>query len=354
MLIKPEIQKFAKIKVVGIGGGGSNALQTMMDIHNIQGVEFIAINTDAQHLGLNSAPTKIQIGKALTHGLGVGGDPILGAKAAAESVEDLKGQLSSADLIFITAGMGGGTGSGASPIIAELAKSLGALTVGVVTKPFDFEGHRRRLNAEEAIGNLKEKVDTLITIPNQRLLEIGERNISLLEAFKLADSVLGDSVKGIAEIITVPGLINRDFADVRAVMKNAGSALMGIGKASGEDRAVLAARQAIESPLLEASADGAKGVLFNITGGRDLKLSEVDAAANLIAGAVDPDANIIFGATIDDSISEVLRITVIATGFDESVRHLKAAEKALEKKPSVKQELPPAEEFDLPAFLRRR
>lgn len=355
MLIKPEVQKFAHIKVVGVGGGGTNALCSMMEVQQIQGVDFIAVNTDAQHLSLHPAPIKIQIGKQLTGGLGSGGDQVVGRKAAEENAEELHEHLSGADMVFITAGMGGGTGTGASPIVADIAKKQGALTVGVVTKPFDFEGAKRRLKAEEGIANLKEKVDTLIVIPNQRLLEIIEKTMPLLQAFRMADSVLGQSVQGISDIIVMPGLINRDFADVRSIMHEAGSALMGIGEASGENRAVAAAKNAIESPLLEASIAGAKGVLFNITGGKDLTLFEVDEAARVISEQADPDCAIIFGANIDEELKDRVKLTVIATGFDVHEQMMRNAKKMQEQK--LQEEIPgesPDSEFELPAFMRRR
>jgi cell division protein FtsZ len=318
MLIKPEIEKFAKIKVVGVGGGGGNALKSMIDLQNIQGVEFVAVNTDAQALQSSPAPVKIQIGEQLTKGLGSGGIPEVGMHAAEESKEKLQEYLGDSDMVFITAGMGGGTGTGAAPVIAQIAKELGALTVGVVTKPFNFEGAKRRVNADEGINNLRDAVDTLITIPNQRLLYIIDKKTPLLEAFKVADSVLGQGVQGISDLVVMPGLINVDFADVRSIMTDAGSALMGIGRGAGEDRASSAARAAIESPLLEVSIQGAKGVLFNVTGGSDLTMAEVDAAAQIIAQSADPDANIIFGATIDENLTDSMKITVIATGFDET------------------------------------
>ncbi len=318
MLIKPDVQKFAKIKVVGLGGGGSNALNSMITLQQIQGVEFVAVNTDAQALLGNQAPTKVQIGESLTRGLGSGGDPEVGQKAAEESTQKIQDVLADADMVFLTAGMGGGTGTGSIPVAAGVAKQLGALTVAVVTKPFTFEGTRRMVAAEEGLEKLKDKVDALIVIPNQRLLEVVDKNMSLQEAFKLADSVLGQGVQGISDLITMPGLINVDFADVRAIMTNAGSALMGIGQAGGENRAATAARMAIASPLLEVSIEGAKGVLFNIVGGPDLGMNEVNEAAQIIAQASDPDANIIFGATIKDDLVDVVKISVIATGFDES------------------------------------
>lgn len=323
MLIKPDVQKFAKIKVVGLGGGGTNALNSMISLQQIGGVEFVAINTDAQALMINQAPTKVQIGESLTRGLGSGGDPTVGEQAAQESMQKLEDVLQDADMVFLTAGMGGGTGTGAIKIAAQVAKNVGALTVAVVTKPFGFEGTRRMVVAEEGIENLKDKVDALIIIPNQRLLESIDKNMTLQEAFKLADSVLGQGVQGISDLITMPGLINVDFADVKTIMSNAGSALMGIGVAGGENRASAAARMAIASPLLEVSIEGAKGVLFNIVGGNDLQMSEVNEAAQIIAQAADPDANIIFGATIKEDQLDQVKISVIATGFDESRRRLR-------------------------------
>lgn len=318
MLIKPDVQRFAKIKVIGIGGAGSNALNSMISLQQIQGVEFISVNTDAQALLNNQSPTKVQIGETLTKGLGSGGNWEIGQAAAEESAQKLQDVMVDADMVFLTAGMGGGTGSGAIPIAAGIAKQVGALTVAVVTKPFGFEGSRRMMVAEEAIERLKDKVDALIVIPNQRLLEVIEKNMTLQEAFKLADSVLGQGVQGISDLITMPGLINVDFADVRTIMSNAGSALMGIGQAGGENRAATAARMAIASPLLEVSIEGAKGVLFNIVGGPDLSMNEVNEAAQIIAQAAEPDANIIFGATIKEDIVDMVKISVIATGFDES------------------------------------
>lgn len=323
MLIKPDVQRFAKIKVVGLGGGGSNALNSMISLQQIQGVEFIAVNTDAQALLGNQAPTKVQIGEVLTRGLGSGGNPAIGRQAADESTTKLQEVLEGADMVFLTAGMGGGTGTGAIPVAASISKQIGALTVAVVTKPFGFEGSRRMISAEEGLEELKDKVDALIIIPNQRLLEVVDKNMTLSEAFKLADSVLGQGVQGISDLITMPGLINVDFADVRTIMTNAGSALMGIGQAGGENRAATAARMAIASPLLEVSIEGAKGVLFNIVGGPDLGMNEVNEAAQIISHAAEPDANIIFGATIKDDIVDMVKITVIATGFDESRERLR-------------------------------
>jgi cell division protein FtsZ len=323
-LVKPSINSFAKIKVIGIGGGGCNALNTMIESQNIQGVEFIAVNTDLQALLNNLANTKIQIGEKLTKGLGSGSKPEIGQAAAEESKDRIKDLVSGADMVFITAGMGGGTGTGAAPILAEIAKDNGALTVAVVTKPFLFEGTRRMINADDGIEKLKEKVDTLIVIPNQRILDVANKDTTLTEAFKLADSILCQGVQGISDLITTPGLINVDFADVKTVMKNAGSALMGIGTAKGDNRAITAARAAINSPLLEISIDGARGILFNITGGKNLSMFEVNEAANAIAEAADADAQIIFGATIKEDLGDEIKISVIATGFDESRRRLQS------------------------------
>lgn len=323
MLIKPDIARIAKIKVVGLGGGGGNALTSMINLQQIQGVEFVAINTDAQALMNHPSPNKVQIGETLTRGLGAGGNPEIGQQAAEESTQKLEEVLQDADMVFLTAGMGGGTGTGAIPIVAQIAKNIGALTVAVVTKPFAFEGSRRMVSAEDGIERLKDKVDALIVIPNQRLLESVQKNMTLQEAFKLADSVLGQGVQGISDLITMPGLINVDFADVRTIMSSSGSALMGIGVAGGENRASVAARMAIASPLLEVSIEGAKGVLFNIVGGPDLSMTEVSEAAQIISQAADPDANIIFGATIKDEQLDQIKISVIATGFDETRRKLR-------------------------------
>ncbi len=323
MLIKPDVQKYAKIKVVGLGGGGCNALSSMISLQQIQGVEFVAINTDAQALLSHQSPTKVQIGEALTKGLGAGGNPEIGHQAAEESTQKIEDVLQDADMVFLTAGMGGGTGSGSIPIAAAISKKIGALTVAVVTKPFHFEGTRRMVIAEEAIEELKDKVDALIVIPNQRLLDVVDKKLTLQEAFKLADSVLGQGVQGISDLIIVPGLINVDFADVRTIMSSAGSALMGIGKAGGENRAEAAARMAIASSLLEVSIEGAKGVLFNIVGGPDLTMDEVDKAAKIISAAADPDANIIFGATIKEDQIDQITISVIATGFDQTRARLR-------------------------------
>ena len=307
----------AKIKVIGVGGGGNNAVNRMIQ-EGVTGVEFIAVNTDAQALLLAQAETKIQIGDKLTRGLGAGGNPEVGEAAAEESRDAIIKALEGADMVFVTAGMGGGTGTGAAHVVAECAKEIGALTVGVVTKPFQFEGKRRMNQAENGIVNLKEKVDTLITIPNDRLLAVIDRKTSMLDAFRIADDVLRQGVQGISNLIAVPGMINLDFADVQSVMKDAGSALMGIGTAKGEGAAVAAAEAAIKSPLLENSIDGARGVLLNITGGRDLGLFEVNEAASIVEEAASEDANIIFGAVIDESLEDEIRVTVIATGFNET------------------------------------
>lgn len=317
-LVKPDSARIAKIKVCGAGGGGGNAISSMIDNQSIAGVEFIAMNTDAQVLLASKAPTKLQIGEKLTKGLGVGGDPTIGEQAAEESQEKIKEMLVDSDMVFITAGMGGGTGTGAAPVIARIAKESGALTVAIVTKPFAFEGTRRMVAAEEGIEKLKEVTDTLIVIPNQRLMDVIDRKMTLLEAFKVVDSVLGQAVGGIADIITTPGLVNVDFADVKAIMKDAGTALLGIGTGVGENRAQMAARAAVSSPLLDLSIEGARGVLFNVSGGNDLTMFELNEAAEIISGAADPDAKVTFGAVIKSELSDQVRITVIATGFDET------------------------------------
>ncbi len=317
-LVKPDSSRIAKIKVIGVGGGGGNAVASMIEGANIAGVDFIVANTDAQVLLNNPAPAKIQIGEKLTKGLGVGGNPEIGGQAAEESADKIKEFIVDADMVFVTAGMGGGTGTGASPVIARMARESGALTVGIVTKPFAFEGSRRQMLAEEGVEALRDEVDTLIVIPNQRLLDVVDKKMTLVEAFKVADGVLGQAVGGIAEIITTPGLVNVDFADVKAIMKDAGSALLGIGVGVGENRATMAARAAISSPLLDLSMDGARGVLLNITGGDDLTMFEMDEAARTISSAADPDANIIFGAVVKSDMADQVRVTVIATGFDET------------------------------------
>lgn len=313
--VAPAIETFARIKVIGVGGAGGAAINRMVDA-GVQGVEFIAINTDAQALHHSRANTKIHIGKDATRGLGAGADPNVGEQAAKESTEDIKKAVEGADMIFVTIGAGGGTGSGAGHIVANIASDLGILVVGFATKPFAFEGEKRRRNAEEAIDKLRQSVDTLIIIPNDRLLQTIDRQTPLVEAFKVADDVLRQGVQGISDLITVHGLINLDFADVKTVMSKAGSALMGIGRASGENRAVQAAQQAIESPLLEVSIDGARGILFNVIGGSDISMHEINTAAETITAAADPDANIIFGATINPELEGEVIITVVATGFD--------------------------------------
>lgn len=346
---RPEVENFAQIKVVGVGGGGSNAVNRMIE-EGLQGVEFIAINTDAQALMLSNAPRRIRIGEKLTKGLGSGGDPEIGRKAAEESSDELYEALKGADMVFLTAGIGGGTGTGAAPIIGRIAKEVGALTIGVVTKPFSFEGRRRQQVAEQGIEELKGQVDTLIVIPNDRLLEIVDKKASIQQAFRVADDVLRQGIQGISELITVPGLINLDFADVKSIMSEGGAALMAIGRASGENRAVEAARAAISSRLLDITIDGARGILFNITGGPDLTLFEVNQAAEIIKETAHPDVNIIFGAVIDPEKEGEVQITVIATGFDV----------AEQKKPVVTKrpiEFPvrafDREDLDIPAFLRR-
>lgn len=316
-VVEPAIETFARIKVVGVGGAGGAAINRMVEA-GIEGVEFIAVNTDAQALHYSKAKTKIHIGKDATRGLGAGADPSVGQQAAEESREEIQKALEGADMVFVTIGAGGGTGSGAGPIVARIAKDLGILVVGFATKPFAFEGEKRRRNADNAIDHLRDAVDTLIIIPNDRLLQTIDRQTPLMEAFRVADDVLRQGVQGISDLITVHGLINLDFADVKTVMSNAGSALMGIGRASGENRAVAAAQQAIESPLLEVSIDGARGILFNVIGGNDLSMHEINAAAETITNAADADANIIFGATISPELEGEVIITVVATGFDAS------------------------------------
>jgi len=340
----------AVIKVVGIGGGGTNAINRMIEC-GVSGVRFLAMNTDLQVLDMSSAEEKLQLGESLTKGLGAGGDPEIGRNAAEESKQDIKKTLEGSDMVFITAGMGGGTGTGAAPIVAELARELGALTVGVITKPFSFEGPRRARAAEEGIEGLREKVDTIIVIPNDRLLSVTEKKSTLVEAFRMADDVLRQGVQGISDIITIPGMINVDFADVKAVMADAGSALMGIGLASGEHRAVEAAQMAISSPLLETAIEGARGILFNITGGSDLALSEVYEAADVIFKTTDErEANIIFGTVIDDRFDGQVQVTVIATGFD-GARTMSVDRMVSRERMPVRSV---AEELDIPAFLRRR
>jgi cell division protein FtsZ len=316
-MVEPAIETFAQIKVIGVGGAGGAAINRMIE-SGIEAVEFIAVNTDAQALHHSKAQRKIHIGKDTTRGLGAGADPMVGQQAAEESAEEIKQAIEGADMIFVTIGAGGGTGSGAGHVVARIAKDMGILVVGFATKPFAFEGEKRRKNADIAIDRLRQAVDTLIIIPNDRLLQTIDRQTPLMEAFKVADDVLRQGVQGISDLITVHGLINLDFADVKAVMRDAGSALMGIGRASGENRAVAAAQQAIESPLLEVSIDGARGILFNVIGGNDLAMHEINAAAETITSAADPEANIIFGATISPDLDGELIITVVATGFDAS------------------------------------
>lgn len=313
--VAPDIETFARIKVIGVGGAGGAAINRMIEA-GVTGVEFIAVNTDAQALHHSLAQHKIHIGSDTTRGLGAGADPQVGEKAASESIDEIKKVVDGADMAFITIGAGGGTGSGAGHVVAKIAKDAGALVVGFATKPFAFEGDKRRRNAETAIENLRQSVDTLIVIPNDRLLQTIDRQTPLLDAFKVADDVLRQGVQGISDLITVHGLINLDFADVKAVMRNAGSALMGIGRASGDDRAIKAAQQAIESPLLEVSIDGARGILFNVIGGMNMSMHEINTAAEAITAAADPDANIIFGATISPDLEDDIIITVVATGFD--------------------------------------
>ncbi len=364
-----NMEPFANIKVIGVGGGGNNAVNRMIE-SGLRGVEFISVNTDKQALFTSKAEHKLQVGEKLTRGLGAGANPEIGKKAAEESREDIAQLLQGADMVFITSGMGGGTGTGAAPIVAEIAKELGILTVGVVTKPFTFEGKRRMLHAEQGVQELKNRVDTLVTIPNDRLLQVIEKRTTMLEAFKIADDVLMQGVQGISDLIAVPGLVNLDFADVKTIMSEQGLAHMGIGKASGENRAAEAARQAIQSPLLETSIAGAKGVLLNITGGSNLGLLEVNEAAELVAQAADQDANIIFGAVINEDLKDEIRITVIATGFDNDlVRMIDTKEKDIFKKTETKgtadaDEVAATieedtrndrnEDLDIPIFLRRK
>lgn len=387
--INPEIETFAKIKVVGVGGAGGNALKRMID-SDIKGVEFVAVNTDAQDLHHSQAEHKVHLGKNLTRGLGAGMNPEVGRKSAEESKEEVYQAVNGSHMIFITAGMGGGTGSGASPVIAQAAKESGALTVAVVTKPFMFEGIQRKRIAEAAFEELKKNVDTIITIPNDKILNIIDRNTPVLEAFSMIDDVLRQGVQGISDLITTPGLVNVDFADVSAIMKNAGSALMGIGSATGENRAVTAAKIAINSPLLDISIKGAKGVLFNVTGGKDLSMAEINDAANVIIESIDPDAQVIFGAVINEKLTEgEVQVTVIATGFDDknpkpinkeidkdSVQEptLEELQKRVDEEKSKKQaeeerlqeveskkdefirnvESDPEDAFELPAFIRNK
>jgi cell division protein FtsZ len=352
-----DMEQFAQIKVVGVGGGGNNGVNRMIAA-GLRGVEFIAINTDKQALFLSKANTKIQIGEKLTKGLGAGANPEIGEKAANESRDEISQSIKGADMVFVTTGMGGGTGTGAAPIVAQVAKEMGILTVGVVTKPFMFEGRKRMQNAERGIENLRASVDTLITIPNDRLLQVVEKKTSIVEAFRIADDVLRQGVQGISDLIAVPGLVNLDFADVKTIMMDTGLAHMGIGRAAGENRAEEAAKQAIHSPLLETSIEGARGVLLNITGGADLGLFEVNLAAELVQKSADPDANIIFGAVIDENLKDEIILTVIATGFEKgpSIRKSEKSNERtpvrpnVEKTPIIEND---SDELDIPTFLRR-
>jgi cell division protein FtsZ len=351
-----EMDQFAQIKVIGVGGGGNNAVNRMIQF-GLKGVDFITINTDKQALYLSQATQKIQIGEKLTKGLGAGANPEIGQKAAEESRDEIIQSIKGADMVFITAGMGGDTGTGAAPVVADIAKELGILTVGVVTKPFLFEGKQRMLNAEKGINELKTKVDTLVTIPNDRLLQVAEKRTSMLDAFKIADDVLRQGVQGISDLIAVPGLVNLDFADVRTIMNEKGLAHMGIGRGSGDSRALDAAKQAIQSPLLETTIEGAKGVLLNITGGPDLGLLEVNEAAELVSQSADPDATIIFGAVIDENLQDEIRIIVIATGFEKNEKwpagktDRSRSERLVDPIPTAAREI--NDDLDIPTFLRR-
>jgi cell division protein FtsZ len=369
-----NLDSLATIKVIGVGGGGNNAVNRMIE-HGVQGVEFIAVNTDAQALNLSKAEVKMQIGAKLTRGLGAGANPEVGKKAAEESKEQIEAALSGADMVFVTAGMGGGTGTGAAPVIAQIARDLGALTVGVVTRPFTFEGKKRANQASGGIGAMKEAVDTLIVIPNDRLLEIVDKSTPMLEAFREADNVLRQGVQGISDLIATPGLINLDFADVKTIMSSKGSALMGIGVAAGENRAVEAAKKAVSSPLLETSIDGAQGILMNITGGMNLSLYEVQEAADIVASASDQEVNMIFGSVINENLKDEIIVTVIATGFREDVaqpkitrpsfgqpksnigvvkREPKREEPQPEPQPQRTSSSSQEDALDIPTFLRNR
>mgnify|MGYP006274485589 FL=1 len=353
--IGTEIEQFANIKVVGVGGGGNNAVNRMIE-EGLDGVEFVAVNTDAQALMASNAGVTIRIGEKITRGLGAGSNPEIGYEAAEENKEEIAQAIDGADMVFITAGMGGGTGTGAAPVVAEAAKKQGALTVGVVTKPLTVEGKKRMNNAINGIEELKNKVDTLIVIPNDRLLEVAEAKTSLMDAFKIADNVLRQGVQGISDLITITGIINLDFADVKTIMTDAGSALMGIGKAEGDNRATEAAKLAIASPLLEASIDGARGVLLNITGGMDLGIHEANEAARVIQEVADPDANIILGAVIDEELESEVKVTVIATGFDSGSPKKEVKNKTEEEMPEEDFEMESfsGDDLDIPAFLRNK
>jgi len=350
--VHPEIETFASIKVIGVGGSGGAAINRMM-ADRIRGVDFIAINTDAQALHHNSARKKIHIGKNITRGLGAGMDPEIGLKAAEEGVDKIREALKDADMVFITCGLGGGTGTGASPLIAEMARGMGVLTVAVVTKPFNFEGAQRKTIADSGIDKLTDHVDALITIPNDRILQIIDKKTSLLEAFQIVDEVLKNGVKGISEIITVPGLINVDFADVKSVMFDTGSALMGVGEATGENRAIEAAKSAIDSPLLELSIEGARGILFTVTGGSDLGMNEVNEAAKVITNAADPNAKIIFGAVIDENLKDKAKVTVVATGFGNAPQRAKEGQK-MDFSPSSIDEDKPVKSISPETLPKRR
>jgi cell division protein FtsZ len=384
MEVKPKIESFARIKVLGVGGSGTNAVNRMSEL-GIRGVEFVAINTDAQALHNNAADRKIHIGKSITKGLGSGMNPDLGREAAEESQEEIEDAIANADMVFLTTGMGGGTGTGATPIIAELAKNRGILTIAVVTKPFTFEGSKRKEIAENGYDNLKDKVDAIISIQNDRILQIIDKKTSLVDAFKTVDEILRQGISGISDLITTHGIVNADFADVRTIMQDAGTAMMGIGRAAGDNRSELAAKAAINSPLLDMTIDGAKGVLFNVTGGPDLSMFDVEEAAKVITKNVDPDARVKFGAVIDESMGDDLRITVIATGFDEhnrkasimsmspseeqrpvsmpmppepprtEVRKPLFAPKPIEPvMPQAASDDEPEDELDIPAFIRKK
>ena len=353
----PQTESFAKIRVVGVGGGGSNAVNRMIE-EGMSGVDFVAVNTDAQALMLSDAPARVRIGDKLTRGLGVGGDPEMGREAAEESVDELYEILEGSDMVFITAGMGGGTGTGASPVIARVAREVDALSIGVVTRPFSWEGSVRSQAAVRGIESLKEQVDTLIVIPNDRLLEITDKRVTLQNAFSLADDVLRQGIQGISELITVPGLINLDFADVRTIMAEGGAALMAVGRASGDDRAIQAAEQAISSQLLDITIDGARGILFNVTGGADLSLYEVNEAASIIKQTAHPDVNLIFGAVVDQELDDEIRITVIATGFDQSGPRSRSAVTPRRQQEPESVDFAAStfdeDDIEIPAFLRRR
>ena len=359
---KMMIDGTATIKVIGVGGAGNNAVNRMVD-SGIKGVEFISVNTDRQALQESKAGTKIQIGEKITRGLGAGANPDMGAQSAEESKSEISEVLRGADMVFVTAGMGGGTGTGAAPIVAAAAKEMGILTIGVVTKPFTFEGKKRLSQAERGIESLKGKVDTLVVIPNDKLLQIIDRKTSIVDAFKMADDVLRQGVQGISDLIAVPGLVNLDFADVKTIMLNTGMAHMGIGRATGENRAEDAAKQAIQSPLLETSIEGARGVIINITGGKDLGLHEVNTAAELVQRSVDPEANIIFGAVIDENMGEEISITVIATGFEKEMpistigvaeKVTKAWDKKITSIPTSQESSSNGTDLDIPSFLRNK